>query len=145
MVYDIKPILYKLIKVSPYQSHDDTVDEIERIFRDFGFFTTREYQIFSMKDGSGRAGRIDLVARKGKFRVAVEYDHKFNVKFKSFQKITQIKPEVAIAITGLGNLVESLKRAEKYKSTRPMFVLSLKERHYSSVTALVEKGNEANS
>ena len=45
-----------------------------------------------------------MVARKGKFRIAVEYDHHEVIKWKSFQKIVQIKPEVAIAITGNGNL-----------------------------------------
>jgi len=131
--YDIEPVLRKLVKVSPNQSHDKTVDEIERIFRDFGFFTTREYKIFSMKDGSGRTGRIDLVARKGKFRVAVEYDHKYSVKFKSFQKIVQIKPEVAIAITGFGFLTESEKRAERYKTMLSLYVISLKEGRYRLV------------
>ena len=63
----------------------------------------------------GRAGRIDLVARKGKFRVAVEYDHYGLIKWKSFQKIVQIKPDVAIAITGNGNLGPNLERAEKYR------------------------------
>jgi hypothetical protein len=127
MKYDIGPILRKLTKVKRCQTHDETVDEIEKIFRDFGFFTTREYPIFRMKDGSGRKGRIDLVARKGKFRVALEYDHKRRVKYKSFQKIIQIKPEIAIAITGLGYLNESLKRAEKYKMKLPLYVISLKE------------------
>ena len=78
--YDMKPILYKLIKVSPYQEHNDTVSDIERIFREAGFYTTKEYPIYAMTDKSGRSGRIDLVARKGKFRVAIEYDNKYNVK-----------------------------------------------------------------
>ena len=34
---------------------------------------------------------IDLVARKGKFKVAVEYDHHALIKWKSFRKIVQIK------------------------------------------------------
>jgi hypothetical protein len=139
MTYDIEPILHRLVKVSPYQTHDEAVGEIERIFREFKFFTTREYKIFSMKDGSGRTGRIDLIARKGKFRVAVEYDHKYNVKFKSFQKITQIKPEVAIAITGLGQLNESVKRAEKYKTVVPLYVISLREGRYKLVTDQTDK------
>ena len=65
----LKPILYKLIKVSPYQEHNDTVSDIEWIFREAGFYTTKEYPIYAMKDKSGRSGRIDLVARKGKFRL----------------------------------------------------------------------------
>lgn len=64
-----------LIYVNPNLKHDDTVDQIEKVFRKYGFYTTREYPIYKLKDSSGRAGRIDLVARKGKFRVAVEYDH----------------------------------------------------------------------
>ena len=43
--------------------------DIERIFREAGFYTTKEYPIYAMKDKSGRSGRIDLVARKGKFRL----------------------------------------------------------------------------
>jgi len=125
--YDIRPILDRLIKVNPHQSHDEAVDEIERIFRDFGFFTTREYRVFSMKGRIGRPMRIDLVARRGKFRVAVEYDHKYVVKFKSFEKLVRIKPEVAIGITGLGRLEESVKRAERYETAGQLYVVALRE------------------
>ena len=65
----------------------DTVSQIEHLFRKNGFYTTREYPICRIKDSSGRAGRIDLVARKGKFRVAVEYDHHQVIKWKSSQKL----------------------------------------------------------
>ncbi len=128
--YDMKPILYKLIKVSPYQEHNDTVSDIERIFREAGFYTTKEYPIYAMKDKSGRSGRIDLVARKGKFKVAIEYDHKYNVKYKSFQKIVQIKPDIAIGISGLGYLNGSILRAKDYVGNIPLYVISLKENRY---------------
>ncbi len=96
-------------------AHNDTVSQIERLFRKNGFYTTREYPILKIKYKSGRAGRIDLVARKGKFRVAIEYDHHGLIKWKIFQKIVKIKPDVAIAITGMGNLGPNLERAEKYR------------------------------
>lgn len=128
--YDMKPILYRLIQLSPYQEHNDTVSDIERVFREAGFYTTREYPIYAMKDKKGRAGRIDLVARKGKFRVAIEYDHKYNVKYKSFQKIVQIRPEVAIGITGFGYLEGSASRAKSYIGSVPIYIVSLKQRRY---------------
>lgn len=127
---DTGVILQELVKVSPYQEHNYTVRDIERVFRKRGFYTTREYPIYKIKDGSGRSGRIDLVARKGKFKVAVEYDHKYSVKYKSFQKILQIKPEVAIGITGLGHLKTSVERAMKYEIDRPLYVVSLREKQY---------------
>ena len=96
---------------NPKLEHNDTVSQIEQVFRKFGFYTTREYPIYKIKDGSGRAGRIDLVARKGRFRVAVEYDHHEVIKWKSFQKIVQIKPDVAIGIAGLGELKPNVERA----------------------------------
>ena len=130
----IKSILYKLIKVSPYQEHNDTVSDIERIFRDAGFYTTKEYPIYVMKDKSGRSGRIDLVARRGKFRVAVEYDHKYSVKYKSFQKIAQIRPDVAIGITGLGYLEESTRRACTFTWRTPLYVISLKSKRYQLIS-----------
>ncbi len=110
--------------------HNDTVSQIEQVFRKFGFYTTREYPIYKIKDGSGRAGRIDLVARKGKFRVAVEYDHHALIKWKSFHKIVQIKPDVAIGITGSGSIKPNFDRAMKYKDKgkTPLYVISLKER-----------------
>jgi hypothetical protein len=113
-------------------AHNDTVSQIEHIFRENGFYTTREYPIFKIKDKSGRAGRIDLVAREGKFRVAVEYDHHALIKWKSFQKIVQIKPDVAIAITGNGSLGPNLERAEKYHKylNSELYVISLKQRKY---------------
>ena len=40
--------------------HNDTVSQIEQVFRRAGFYTTREYPIFRIQNGSGRAGRIDL-------------------------------------------------------------------------------------
>lgn len=135
--YDIRPLLDRLVKVSPDQGHDEAVDEIERIFRDFGFFTTREYKIFSMKGKGGQPMRIDLVGRKGKFRVAIEYDHKYVVKFKSFEKIVRIKPEVGIAITGLGRMDESMKRAVRYKTTGPLYMISLEEGRYKLVNATI--------
>ena len=110
----IKSIALQITKVvSPEIKHNDTIGQIEQIFRKNGFYTTKEYPIFKIKDGSGRAGRIDLVARKGKFRVVIEYDHHRLIKWKSFQKIVQIRPEVAIAITGGGSLEENMKRAEE--------------------------------
>ena len=112
--------------------HDDTVTQIEQVFRKHGFYTTREYPIYKIKDGSGRAGRIDLVARKGKFRVAVEYDHHALIKWKSFQKIVQIKLDVAVAVTGNGSLGPNLERAEKYRKylNSVMYVILLKQRKY---------------
>ena len=101
-------------EVEPQREHNYTVRQIESIFRAEGFYTTKEYPIYRLKDGSRRAGRIDLVARKGKFRVTVEYDHHSLVKWKSFNKIVQIKPEVAIAIAGNGNLQPNIERAKKY-------------------------------
>jgi len=118
--------------------HNETVRQIEQVFRNNGFYTTREYPIYVIKNKSNRAGRIDLVARKGKLRVAVEYDHKYNVKYKSFQKIIQIKPDVAIGITGFGFLDSSVARAEKYIGKVPIYVISLKQHKYKLL-----EGNEA--
>ena len=121
-----------LINVNPNLRHDETVNQIERIFRKNGFYTTREYPIYRLKDGSRRAGRIDLVARKGKFRVTVEYDHHSLVKWKSFNKIVQIKPEVAIAIAGNGDLEPNIERAKKYlkRLNSDLYVVSLKQKEY---------------
>jgi len=115
--------------------HNETVDQLEQIFRKNGFYTTREYPIFKMKDGSGRGGRIDLIARKGKFRVAIEYDHHKLIKWKSFQKLVQIKPEMAIAISGEGKLAENADRARRYLKYlhSPMYIVSLKERKYEVI------------
>jgi hypothetical protein len=118
---------------NPNLEHDETVDQIERVFRRHGFYTTREYPIYKIKDGYGRAGRIDLIARKGKFRIAIEYDHKYNVKYKSFQKIVQIKPDVAIGITGRGYLKSNLERASKYYNSIPLYIISLKEKRYAKL------------
>lgn len=99
-----------------------------------GFYTTREYQIYKIKDGSGRAGKIDLVARKGKFKVAIEYDPNALIKWKSFQKIVQIKPDVAIAINELGYLKSNIERASEYVDRRiPLYVISLKYKRYSLI------------
>ena len=130
---EIENIITEIIeKVNPKIEHNDTVSQIEQVFRKFGFYTTREYPIYKIKDGSGRAGRIDLVARKGKFRVAIEYDHHEVIKWKSFQKIVQIKPDVAIGIAGKGDLEPNLERATKYikELSSPLYVISLKERKY---------------
>ncbi|MEM0144122.1 MAG: hypothetical protein QXL94_09345 [Candidatus Parvarchaeum sp.] len=119
-------------EANPFIKHNDTVSQIEHVFRKNGFYTTREYPIYEIKDGSSRAGRIDLVARKGKFRVAVEYDHHEVIKWKSFQKIVQIKPDVAIGIAGKGDLEPNLERAEKYLKylKSELYVISLKQRKY---------------
>jgi hypothetical protein len=128
---EIENIINEIIQnVNQKIKHNDTVDQIEQIFRKYGFYTTREYPIYKLKDGSGRAGRIDLVARKGKFRVAVEYDHHSLIKWKSFQKIVQIKPDVAIGIVGNGNLEPNVNRAEKYLGSlkSKLYIISLKQR-----------------
>ena len=97
---------------SPEIKHNDTIGQIEQIFRKNGFYTTKEYPIYKMNDNPKRTGRIDLVARKGKFRVAVEYDHHKLIKWKSFQKMVQIRPDVAIGITGSGLLEPNLERPQ---------------------------------
>ncbi len=117
----------------PELEHNETVSQIERAFRKHKFYTTREYPIYKIKDKSGRAGRIDLVARKGKFRVAVEYDHHGLIKWKSFQKIVQIKPNIAIGIAGKGSLTQNVERAQKYITNTPIYVISLKERRYKII------------
>ena len=133
MINVIETIINEIVaEVNPLIKHDDTVSQIGGIFRKNGFYTTREYPIYRLKDNSGRAGRIDLVARKGKFRVAVEYDHHVLLKWKSFQKIVQIKPEVAIGIVGNGNLEPNMERAKKYLELLkcPLFIISLSEKRY---------------
>ncbi len=119
-------------KVSPYNKHNDTVGQIEQVFRRDGFYTTREYPIYKIKNWGGRSGRIDLVVRKGKFRVAIGYDHHELIEWKSFQKIVQIKSDVAIAITGNGSLRPNLERAEKYRKylNSELYVISLKQSKY---------------
>ena len=88
-----------------------------------------------MKDKPERSGRIDLVARKGKLRVAIEYDHQKLVKWKSFQKVVQIRPDAAICIAGSGALTPNLKRAWKFRAIMrcPMYVMALAERKYELV------------
>ena len=135
-------IKYIISNVNPRIEHDVTVNQIEQIFRKYKFYTTREYLIYRLKDGSDRAGRIDLVARKGKFRVAVEYDHHSLIKWKSFQKIVQIKPEAAIAITGGGALGPNIERAEKYLKdlNSDLYVISLKQKKYKKFEKQGEEG-----
>ena len=130
--YPIDVVMEAIVSgANPKIEYNDTVKQIEQIFRENGFYTTREYPIFKIKDKSGRAGRIDLVARKGKFRVAIEYDHHGLIKWKSFQKIVQIKPDVAIGIAGKGDMEPNLERATKYKHLKSaMYIISLKERRY---------------
>ena len=128
---EIEGIVEQITKVvSPEIKHNDTINQLEMIFRKNGYYTTREYPIFKMKDKPERTGRIDLVARKGKFRVAIEYDHHKLVKWKSFQKIIQIKPDVAIAIAGSGELEPNIKRAIKYKGDTQLYIVSLRDRKW---------------
>ena len=132
----IETVIEEISRVgNPHLKHDETVNQIEQIFRKHGFYTTREYPIYKIKDGSGRAGRIDLVARKGKFRAAVEYDHHALIKWKSFQKIVQIKPDVAIGITGNGNLEPNVERAKKYLKylNSELYVVSLEQKRYKTL------------
>ncbi|MEM3265436.1 MAG: hypothetical protein QXS81_05425 [Candidatus Micrarchaeaceae archaeon] len=131
--FPITSVINQIIEeCNPKLEHNDTVSQIERVFRKNGFYTTREYPIYKIKDGSDREGRIDLVARKGKFRVAVEYDHHALIKWKSFQKIAQIKPDVAIGIAGEGALGPNIERAEKYLKylNSELYIISLEQRRY---------------
>lgn len=57
-----------LIYVNPNLKHDTTVNQIGQIFRKYGFYTTRKYSSYKLKDSSEMTRRIDLVARKKKFR-----------------------------------------------------------------------------
>ncbi len=132
---NIERIVIFISRVEALSEHNETVKQIEKIFRTNGFYTTREYPIFRIRNGSWRAGRIDLVARKGKYRVAIEYDHHMLIKWKSFQKMVQIKPDVAIAISGRGEMKPNFDRAIKYikylHST--LHVVTLKEKKYEII------------
>lgn len=133
---EIESIVFQIAKVvSPEIKHNDTINQLEMIFRKNGYYTTREYPIFKMKDNPERTGRIDLVARKGKFRVAIEYDHHKLVKWKSFQKVVQIRPDVAIAIAGSGELEPNVKRAWKFRAIMrcPLYVMVLSDRKYKVI------------
>ena len=108
---EVENIVFQIAKVvSPAIKHNDTIGQLEMIFRRNGYYTTREYLIFKMKDKPERSGRIDLIARRGKFRIAIDYDHHRLVKWKSFQKVVQIKPDTAAAIAGSGNGSQRLYR-----------------------------------
>jgi hypothetical protein len=54
------------------------------------------------------------------------------IKWKSFQKIVQIKPEVAIAIIGDGTLGPNIGRAKKYIKylDSELYIVSLKQKKY---------------
>jgi len=137
MQENLEEIITDILTMSnPLLVHNETVRQIEQVFRKNSFYTTREYPIFKIKDGSGRAGRIDLVARKGKLRVAVEYDHHKLVKWKSFQKIIQIRPDMAIAIAGSGKLEPNVERALKFREIMkcPLYVMSLTQRAYKKIS-----------
>lgn len=132
----VEDIVIQITKVvSPEIKHNDTISQLEMIFRKNGFYTTKEYAIFKIKDKPERSGRIDLVARKGKFRVVVEYDHHRLIKWKSFQKMVQIRPDVAIGITGSGGMKPNLERAMMYKGKTKalLYVISLKEKVYKLI------------
>ena len=133
---EVENIVSQITKVvSPAIKHNDTISQLEMIFRKNGYYTTREYPIFKMKDKLERSGRIDLIARRGKFRIAIEYDHHKLVKWKSFQKVVQIKPDAAIAIAGSGKLEPNIERAMKYKAIikAPLYVIALEERKYNTI------------
>ena len=130
---EVENVVAQIAKVvSPEIRHNDTIGQIEQIFRKNGYYTTKEYPIYRMKDKPERMGRIDLIARRGKLRVAVEYDHHGLIKWKSFQKMVQIKPEAAIGITGNGKLEPNMERAGKYIKNLKciMYIVSLKDRAY---------------
>jgi hypothetical protein len=133
---EIESIVFQIAKVvSPEIKHNDTINQLEMIFRKNGYYTTREYPIFKMKDKPERSGRIDLIARRGKYRVAIEYDHHKLVKWKSFQKVCQIKPDVALAIAGSGELEPNIQRAVKFRAIMkaPLYVIALKERKWKAI------------
>ena len=54
------------------------------------------------------------------------------IKWKSFQKIVQIKPDIAIGIVGKGDLEPNSERATKYIKalSLPLYIILLKERKY---------------
>ncbi|MEM3488217.1 MAG: hypothetical protein QXO75_00930 [Nitrososphaerota archaeon] len=54
------------------------------------------------------------------------------IKWKSFKKIVQIKPDVATGIAGEGALNLNIERAEKYLKylNSELYVISLKQRRY---------------
>ena len=62
------------------------------------------------------------------------------IKWKSFQKIVQIKPDIAIGITGDGRLEPNAGRAIKYtknlKST--LYIVSLRQRKYHKFDNLIQ-------
>lgn len=61
---DFSSIISQITReANPELKHNETVSQIEQAFRNNGFYTTREYPIYKIKDNSGRAGRIDLVEK----------------------------------------------------------------------------------
>jgi hypothetical protein len=86
--------------------------------------------------------RIDLIARQSKFKVAREYDHNGLIRWESFQKIVQIKPDVTIGITGIGNLKPNIERAIKYTKdlNSVMYVILPKQRQYQKFEKEIEWG-----
>ena len=49
----IADLINDIIKSAvPSIEHNDTVKQIEQVFRAYNFYTTREYQIFKIKDKS---------------------------------------------------------------------------------------------
>ena len=47
----VEDIVIQITKVvSPEIKHNDTINQLEMIFRKNGFYTTKEYPIFKIKD-----------------------------------------------------------------------------------------------
>jgi hypothetical protein len=84
--------------------HEDFLDRLRRLFVRNGYRVRLEYPLrfYSIIRRSGdkvsRNGNLDLLAVKNEQKIAIEFDNRIHLKFKSIEKLFQVDADLCIGI-----------------------------------------------
>ena len=123
IVDKIKEVCFSVNVKDRQGLHKEVIDKLKSVLINEGYKVHLEYPIhFKSKirksgDKIIRDGNLDLVAVKGRDKIAVEFDNSVFLKFKSIEKLLQVEANLCIGLVrGKANTSEgSIKRIEQVK------------------------------
>lgn len=109
----ISPLVDQILGIKSL-NHEEIQTQTKNILESLGYLVELEKKVQAK-----RPGRIDLFAKKDNFSIGIEIDHSL-IRFKSIDKLNNLKPSLAIFILKSRNInidgLESRKNLIRIKS-----------------------------
>lgn len=112
----INPLVDQILGIKSL-NHEEIQTQTKNILKSLGYLVELEKKVQAK-----RPGRIDLFAKKDNFSIGIEIDHSV-IRFKSIDKLNNLKPSLAIFILKSRNInIGKLESRENLIRTKSVLV-----------------------